>query len=582
MLVENEIRFNTLSVDGTDVYGKVSNKTETFSFIDEVLAVGVAKFVVSLDIYGMKPVATKTIPLTIGDNKVYVIEMIDGEPTNVYEVIVRRRPMYTVSFNTNGGTSVASQQVEEDSFVIEPYTSKLGYDFLSWDHSFDSPVLNNLIISANFKVKDEMNNFDFVSTGNSCHIKGLKDESISCVVLPKYITKISCEFYNCTNLNSVNFNGTIEDWLKIDFMYQSSNPLTRAKDFYINNQLIKKITIPNTVKIIKNFAFLGIENIDEIIIPSSVKEIQTFCFSYYESFNDSVIVKYNGDLEEWIKINRDNDANIFVDYIGDKNILEYTDITIPETIVEISADTFAGFKNLEKISIPNNILRVGSGAFKGCDKLNFYEKNNIKYLGNKTNNFLIAIKAIDDTVNSIKIEDACRIIYPSAFSYCTKISDIEIPENIVCIGEFAFSQCHNLKDITLKCDSISYIGKGAIGLSSMTSNSLFTSKNGITYLGTVNNPYLIAYGIGKGNVIVQEGCKIILDNSPSADTIKISNSVVCISALFKGIITYDGTVEDWYKIYGNNKCIELNSSIEYIQCSNGIVEICSKFPSGGY
>ncbi len=61
-LVKNGIVFKTLNVDGTNVYGKVSNETETFSFINEVEIKGNATFVVSIDIYGIKQVPTKTVP----------------------------------------------------------------------------------------------------------------------------------------------------------------------------------------------------------------------------------------------------------------------------------------------------------------------------------------------------------------------------------------------------------------------------------------------------------------------------------------------------------------------------------------
>lgn len=41
------------------------------------------------------------------------------EKTTKYKVVLRR-PMYTVLFNTDGGTDVESQEVEEGSFANEP------------------------------------------------------------------------------------------------------------------------------------------------------------------------------------------------------------------------------------------------------------------------------------------------------------------------------------------------------------------------------------------------------------------------------------------------------------------------------
>ena len=134
---ESKISFKTLSVgekkaDGSIlVYGKVSNDTKSFSFINEMETVGVIKYVVSLDIYGSQQVATKTIPLNSGDNVVYIIEMLDGEPQAVYEATIRRR-------------------IEEDSIITEPVTTRAGYTFVNWDYDFSQPITQDVTITANW------------------------------------------------------------------------------------------------------------------------------------------------------------------------------------------------------------------------------------------------------------------------------------------------------------------------------------------------------------------------------------------------------------------------------------------------
>ena len=148
---DSYISFNTLSVDGTFVYGKVSNTTTVFSFITEIKVNGNCKFVVSLDLYGVQTVATKTIPLEIGDNTVYITEIVNDEPINVYTVTIRRRPIYTVTFNANGGSQVTSQQIEEDSLANEPTTQRAGYDFAGWDYNFATPITNNITINASWR-----------------------------------------------------------------------------------------------------------------------------------------------------------------------------------------------------------------------------------------------------------------------------------------------------------------------------------------------------------------------------------------------------------------------------------------------
>ncbi len=147
--VSNEIRFKTLSVDGLNVYGKVSNATATFSFKNEVETFGESKYIVSLDMYGSQQVVTKTIPLSVGDNTAYIIEMLDGESTNIYTVTIRRKPIYVVAFDTDGGTAVESQTIEEDGMVAFPNEpTKTGYTFTGWEYDFSMPVTNAVTVKA--------------------------------------------------------------------------------------------------------------------------------------------------------------------------------------------------------------------------------------------------------------------------------------------------------------------------------------------------------------------------------------------------------------------------------------------------
>ena len=149
------IVFLTLQATNTNVYGKVSNSTEAFSFINEIESVGFASFFVSLDIYGLQQVATNTIPLEIGDNKVYVTELINDIPQNVYTVTIRRKPMYEITFTTNGGTEIQSQIIEEDSLLIAPTTTKVGYTFESWDYDLSKPITQDITLNASWTPNED-------------------------------------------------------------------------------------------------------------------------------------------------------------------------------------------------------------------------------------------------------------------------------------------------------------------------------------------------------------------------------------------------------------------------------------------
>lgn len=147
-LIKDEMIFKTLTVnEDNTVYGKVPNSQTTFSFLNEIKTTGKATFVVSTDIYGINQIPTKTVPINVGDNTFYITETA-GSDITLYTVTIRRRPFYTVTFNTNKGTSVGSQKVEEDSFATEPTTARAGYTFTGWDYDFTKAITKNTTITA--------------------------------------------------------------------------------------------------------------------------------------------------------------------------------------------------------------------------------------------------------------------------------------------------------------------------------------------------------------------------------------------------------------------------------------------------
>ena len=142
---------NGFTMSGNTGNISLPNTTETYSFINQITVSEYATWVISTDIYGMNTVITKTIPLNVGDNTVYLlVSSGDGNNINLYTMTVRRRPMYTVDFVANGGTSVNNQTIEETFFATEPTTTRTGYTFAGWDYDFNDPIMQNTTISASW------------------------------------------------------------------------------------------------------------------------------------------------------------------------------------------------------------------------------------------------------------------------------------------------------------------------------------------------------------------------------------------------------------------------------------------------
>lgn len=146
-----EIKTNTLTVDGANISGKVANEKTIFSFIDEISVADSATYTVSTDINGSHTIKTKTVNLAIGDNTYYIL-VENGKEIKLYNVSIRRRPIYTVTFDSSGGTEVKQQQIEEDSCATEPTTERKGYTFDKWGYDFSKPIIKDTTITASWNI----------------------------------------------------------------------------------------------------------------------------------------------------------------------------------------------------------------------------------------------------------------------------------------------------------------------------------------------------------------------------------------------------------------------------------------------
>lgn len=99
-------------------------------------------------------------------------------------------------------------------------------------------------------------------------------------------------------------------------------------------------------------------------------------------------------------------------------------------------------------------------VFSGCDSLQYNIEDNLKYLGNETNPYLYLKAPAVTNISSANINDNCRFIGDYAFSGCSSLKDVTMGENITSIGEMAFHNCDSLTSVTIE-DGVTNIGDSA-------------------------------------------------------------------------------------------------------------------------
>ncbi|MBR7111947.1 MAG: InlB B-repeat-containing protein [Clostridia bacterium] len=145
------IKSAAMTVTGETAYLSLPNNTTAFSFLNDITVANGATYIVARDISCENEINSKTVTLELEDNTYYIL-VTNGNAQKLYTVTLRRRPMYTVAFNTDGGTAVASQTIEEGAFISAPADpKKTGYTFDGWSRDLALAVTSNLTINANWE-----------------------------------------------------------------------------------------------------------------------------------------------------------------------------------------------------------------------------------------------------------------------------------------------------------------------------------------------------------------------------------------------------------------------------------------------
>lgn len=145
---------STVSIEGFEkdddsFLTKINNGVETFSFINKVNVPNNYTWSLYYDFEGTNEIITKTIKCELGDNFVYLLVYNSSNTIGFYTINVYRYHMYNVTFDTDGGTPISPQQVQEESLVAPVNNpQKTGYSFSGWDYDFTQPVLKDLCIKA--------------------------------------------------------------------------------------------------------------------------------------------------------------------------------------------------------------------------------------------------------------------------------------------------------------------------------------------------------------------------------------------------------------------------------------------------
>ena len=249
---------------------------------------------------------------------------------------------------------------------------------------------------------------------------------------------------------------------------------------------LTNIEIPNSVTSIGEYAFSGCSGLTSIEIPDSVTRIDGNVFIGCTSLS-SVIVDKNNTIYD-----SRNDCNAIIVTSSNRLLTGCLNTIIPNSVTSIGDKAFSGCSGLTSIEIPsvtsigsysfyncsgltsivipNSVISIGDGAFRNCSNL---ISITLPFIGDKKensiySNFGYIFGAANASSNSTYIPKNLKeviitkatTIGSSAFSGCSNLTNIEIPNSVTSIGEYAFSGCSGLTNIVIP-ESVTSMGKYA-------------------------------------------------------------------------------------------------------------------------
>ncbi len=262
-------------------------------------------------------------------------------------------------------------------------------------------------------------------------------EKLKSVTIPGGVKTIpAAAFAGCTSLVEVNFAEGVEiialsafvDCNSLNYIVLPST-LKEAKqifsDKYYGREADLTVVLSEGMEYIPDGLFEECEILKNVSIPDSVKGIGLKAFY---------------------------------------NCTNLQSINLPENLEFIDASAFYGCKSLRGIDIPDSIQEIGKQAFYGCEALEQIElPEGLNYIAERMFQECVSLISISIpssverieesafqeciSLEEIEFPDGLKYIGPRAFLECASLKSISIPTSIEVINAGAFRGCQSSKTV---------------------------------------------------------------------------------------------------------------------------------------
>ena len=204
-----------------------------------------------------------------------------------------------------------------------------------------------------------------------------------------------------------------------------------GKLIQVRDTSVDEITVPDGITEIGNLAFKGLKSLKSVTLPQSLTTIGYGAFSGCTALESIVIPSGVTKLSEPVGSNN----GLFY------NCKNLKSVTIEGNITEIPEGTFEQCSELSEFTLPSSVTVIGDNAFEKCSSLTKLDLSNVESIGEEA----FRESGIEDVTNL----DSLKTLEQMAFTKCTALETIALPEGIESIGMSMFNGCTGLEQIVL-------------------------------------------------------------------------------------------------------------------------------------
>ena len=358
--------------------------------------------------------------------------------------------------------------------------------------------------------------------------------SITKVIMPNTVTTIgSGAFSGCTSLNEIVMSKNLESISGGKSAFSNTPWLSNEESNSTNGLLISNgvlidgssaagnVIIPNSVKIINEYAFKNNKNITDVSMPATVTNIGNYAFRECTSLK-SVQCPENltsMGILSFYKCTALENINFpeSLTYIGYNAFIDCSslaiDLIIPSGITEIGDATFSGCSKIKSVEWSDNLKVIGGGAFKGCNKITSVNLKNVVEIDHQAFMSCTSLSTIEGA-NSLEIvradsfkstawltaqrnttTDGLVTLGKCLVDGSKATGKVVIPEGIVSIASYAFYNNDNITEVELPTTLLRIEHGSGSGIG--TYDGAFYSCGGITTITIPSNVVLIGAGTFK-------------------------------------------------------------------------------------